>query len=201
MPSALPSPTSASWGLPATSCAAQGPIHPPLWWACTMELPPPSALDSSVSPTLDLSCSPQQRVWEGEQIEQRESLLHPHNHGDPLLSSPAPFLVPRPLPESFSSAFGTLRSATTHLALVLLPSPPPLLALTHHGWGWGLGAVLAVRCSALCSSCEWCEPRPAAPGPGSAPRGHVGQSAAVTADRDVPAVPTSARAPPFPSAL
>lgn len=147
MPSALPSPTSASWGLPATSCAAQGPIHPPLWWACTMELPPPSALDSSVSPTLDLSCSPQQRVWEGEQIEQRESLLHPHNHGDPLLSSPAPFLVPRPLPESFSSAFGTLRSATTHLALVLLPSPPAP-PCSHSPW-LGLGARCGARGAVL----------------------------------------------------
>lgn len=143
--SALPSPTSASWGLPATSCAARGPIHPPIWWVCTMELPPPSALDSSVSPTLDPSCSPQQRVWEGEQIEQRESLLH--NHGDPLLSSPAPFLVPRPLPESFSSAFGTLRSATTHLASVLLPSPPrpSLFSLTMAGVG---GSVRCSRCGA-----------------------------------------------------
>lgn len=88
---------------------------------------------------------PQQRVWEGEQIEQRESLLH--NHGDPLLSSPAPFLVPRPLPESFSSTFGTLRSATTHLASVLLPSPPrpSLFSLTMAGVG---GSVRCSRCGA-----------------------------------------------------
>lgn len=114
--------------------------------------------------------------------------LHPSLYPGPSLRASAQLLALFAVPRRISLRF------------CFLP-PPPLLALTHHGWGWGLGAVLAVRCSALCSSCELCEPRPAAPGPGSAPRGHVGQSASVTADRDVPAVPTSARAPPFSSTL
>lgn len=145
------------------------PLYPPLW---TRAAPPAKGLGRradrakrklAAPPTTGTLCSPP---------------LHPSLYPGPSLRASAQLLALFAVPRRISLRF------------CFLP-PPPLLALTHHGWGWGLGAVLAVRCSALCSSCELCEPRPAAPGPGSAPRGHVGQSASVTADRDVPAVPTS----------